>query len=151
MASRRGLILANLQRQLETITTGNGYSRTAYKVTTNVHNWHETPAAETPVIYIVDESTQPKYNAGKLLEFEWQVGLFTVMRDRTQLEMEDFVSDIVECLFKNVTLAFDDVRAISHLRVLNIVTDNQLFSEIEGSQLFKITLELRYTSCVGQR
>lgn len=151
MASRRGQILANLQRQLETVTTGNGYSCTVNKVTTNVHNWHETPAAETPVVYIVDESTHPKYNAGKLLEYEWTVGLFVVMKDKSQLEMEDHISDLIECLFKNVTLAFDNARAVSHMRVTNIITDNQMFSEIEGSQLFKISLELRYTACVGDR
>jgi hypothetical protein len=151
--SRRGQILVALQKQLETITTANDYSISVYKVTTAVKSWQDTPVAETPVIYIIDESTRPVYHAGKLNEFEWQVGLFVVMKDRTQVEMEEHISDIMTCLFKNVTLydADTQTRTISHLRILNIVTDNQLFSEIEGAQLFKITLEIRYTACVGDR
>lgn len=148
--SRRARILKNLQRQLETITIANGYSADVYKVTTNVKSWHDTPAAETPVIYILDEETGPIYHAGKLLEWEWQVALFTVMRDKTQLEMEEHVSDIMECLNKNMTLSFDGIRPGPSVSILvhKILTDNQLFSEIEGSQLFKIVLLIKYTACL---
>lgn len=151
--SRRGQILTALLKQLQTLTIANGYTFDVYKVTTAVKNWENTPEAETPVIYIVDESTKPVYHAGKLNEFEWQVALYSVMRNRTQVEMEEFISDIMQCLFKNVTLYDPDteVRTVSHLRILNIISDNQLFSEIENSQLFKITLEIRYTACVGDR
>jgi hypothetical protein len=146
--SRRAKILRNLQRQLETITTGNGYSITVNQVTMNLKNWHDTPAPETPIIYLIDNSTQPKYNPGKLLEWEWSVSLFTVMKDRSQIEMEEFISDILECLYKNVTLAFDGERTIAHLRIDNIVTDGQFFSEVEGSQLFRIDINLLYTGCI---
>jgi hypothetical protein len=148
--STRGRILKNLERQLETITVANGYSIGVVNVTTSVKNWHDTPAAETPVIYIIDEETSPKYHAGRLIEWEWDISLFVVMRDKTQLEMEEHVSDIIECVGKNRTLAFTDSNPgpSSSIIVKRIVTDNQLFSEIEGSQLFKITLVVKYTGCL---
>jgi len=128
--SRRAKILTNLQRQLETITTTNGYSTAVNRVTTNLKNWHDTPAPETPVIYLIDNIAEPKYNPGKLIEWEWSVSLFVVMKDKSQIEMEDLVSDIMDCLYKNVTLAFDGERTISQIRIEKIVTDGQFFSEI---------------------
>lgn len=147
--SRRARILVNLQRQLDTILKTNGYATDVFKVTTHVQSWSATPAAECPVIYIVDEKTRYVYGPTKTIEKEWDIGLFGVMKDRTQLEMEELVADIEECLFKNVTLAFDGERGVvSHMRITDIQTDAQLFSEIEGSQLFKMSIVLRYTGCV---
>jgi hypothetical protein len=148
--SRRARILKNLQRQLETITLANGYAQPVYKVTMNVKNWHDTPQAETPTIYIVDDQTRPVYHAGRLVEWEWDIDLYGVMRDKSQLEMEELISDLIDCLFVNITLSFDGVRPgpVAHIRVKNIVTDNQLFSEIEGSQLFKMSITVKYTACV---
>lgn len=148
--SRRANILKNLQRQLETISTENGYAHTVHKVSTHVRNWHDLAVAETPVIFIIDENTTYNYNAGRTLEHEWKIGLYGMMKEKSQYEMEEFISDIEECLFKNVTLSFDGQTPgpISHLRILDIITDNQLFSEIEGSQLFKVTINLRYVGCV---
>lgn len=151
--SRRGRILENLMAQLSTITKVNGYSEDTVEVSMNVRNWHERPAAECPVIFVVDESTTPIYHPTKTLEMEWQVALFAYMRDRTQIQMEEYISDIIQCLFRNVTLADTPggTKSISHLRILNITSDNQMFSEIEGSQLFKITLNLKYMTCVDER
>lgn len=159
--SRRAKILKNFQRQLEKIKKADGYAHSVYKVTTNVKSWRDTPEAETPTLYIIDENTRYLYNAGKTLEHEWTIGLFGVMKNKTQLEMEEFIADIEECLFKNVTLYFEDQDLtwngglgartpgpISHLRINDIVTDNQLFSEIEGSQLFKISIIFKYVGCV---
>lgn len=148
--SRRARILINLQRQLETITKANGYTHSIHKVTTNVKNWNDTPEAETPVLYIIDEHTRYIYHAGKTLEHEWNIGLFGVMKNQTQVEMEELIADIEECLMKNVTLQFDEVYPgpISHLRIQDVVTDNQLFSEIEGSQLFKVLITFKYVGCV---
>jgi hypothetical protein len=147
--SRRARILKNLQRQLETITTANLYAHTVHKVTTHVRNWDETPAAETPCIYIVDETTNYLYNAGKLLEHEWFVALYGVMKQKSQLEMEEFIADIEECLNKNKTLGFPDSPGpVAYMKIKNIITDNQLFSEVEGSQLFKVIVEIKYTGCI---
>lgn len=150
--SRRAKIMVNLQKQLETITAGNGYSRSVHTVTTQVKNWEDTPAAETPVIYLIDNSTEPKYNAGKLLEWDWSMSLFCVMKDCSQVEMEEFISDVMECLYKNVTLAdlTTGERTISHLRIENILTDGQFFATHEGSQLFRVDLSLIYTGCIDR-
>lgn len=148
--SRRAKILNNLKAQLETITVANAYATTVHTVTQNVKNWADTPEAETPVIYIIDNSTVAKYHPGKLLEWEWSVSLFTVMKNRSQEEMEELISDILECLYKNVTLADQTgtERTASGLRVENITTDGQFFSETEGSQLFRVDLQILYTNCV---
>ena len=148
--SRRGKILINLQKQLETITVDNGYANTVCQVTTNVKNWEDTPAANTPVLYIVDEATSYTYHAGKTTERSWTVSLFGVMRNKEQAEMEEFIADIEDCIMKNVTLNFPDTGGVvSHVRIREIVTDAQFFSEIEGSQLFKVTLEINYIACIG--
>jgi hypothetical protein len=149
--SRRAKILNNLQRQLETITVANGYSRDVYKVTTSVKAWRDTPEAETPVIYIIDDSTRYEYHPGRLTERTWTISLFGVMKSQTQSDMEELISDIEDCLQANVPLAFPDTgRVVAHHRITQIVTDNQLFSEIEGSQLFKMTIDFIYTACVDQ-
>lgn len=149
LKSRRAKILNNLIRQLQTITVTNNYSRDVYKVTTDVKAWIDTPAAETPTVYVIDERTTPEYHAGKLLNWSWIIGLYGVMRNQTQLDMEEFIADVIECLTKNQRLAFSDTGPVSaHFRVKEIATDSQLFSEIEGSQLFKISIEIIYTSCV---
>jgi hypothetical protein len=147
--SRRGQILLNLQAQLAKISVANGYTIDVKNVTQDLKNWTDTPEAETPVIYIIDNSTVPKYHPGKLLDWEWSVSLFAVMKNRSQAQMEELISDIMECLYKNVTLADDSgARTISHMRIENIVTDGQFFSQHEGSQLFRIDLQLIYTSCI---
>jgi hypothetical protein len=147
--SRRGKILQNLQRQLETITVDNGYANSVVKVTTNVKNWADTPEAETPIIYIVDDNTDYNYHAGKTVERSWFVDLYGVMKNKEQVDLEEFIADVEECLTKNQTLAFPETGGIvSHIRIKNIVTDGQLFSEIEGSQLFKVTLQINYIACV---
>ncbi len=147
--SRRAKILMNLQRQLETITIANGYTRDVYRVTTAVKDWRSTPEAETPILYLVDSNTDYQYHAGKLTERTWSIDLYGVMRNQTQLDMEEFISDIEDCLQVNQRLAFPDTGAVcAHHRIMNITTDNQLFSEIEGSQLFKISVNIIYTACV---
>lgn len=147
--SRRGKILVNLQKQLETITQANGYSQNVVKVTTAIKNWADTAEAETPIIYIVDESTLYQYRAGTTTERTWTVALYGVMKNKEQTDLEEFIADVEECLTKNVTLTFDELKpVVSHIRIREIVTDNQLFSEIEGSQLFKVTLDIIYIACI---
>lgn len=147
--SRRGKILVNLQRQLRTILTANGYSRNVVKVTTNVKAWRDTPAPETPILYVIDENTDYRYHAGKLSERTWTVSIFGVMKGKTQEDMEELIADIETCIMRNSTLNFDNSGPIvGYVKVINVVTDNQLFSEIEGSQLFKVTCEIVYTACV---
>lgn len=148
--SRRARIMLNLQRQLQTILKTNGYATDVCTVSFNVKNWHQISEAETPVIYLVDEQTIHEYHPTKTLGKIWTYGLFGYMRGKTQIEMEELIADIEECLFKNITLSFDGIvpGPVSHMRIRNVTTDNQMFSEIEGSQLFKITLDILFMGCV---
>lgn len=145
--SRRGNILRALQRQLESITTGNGYTHTLKTVTTAVKSWSSLTEPECPIVFIIDDETNYKYNPGTLGERSWTIQLMGVMKNETQIDMEELIADIEECLVSNERLRFaDDAGQVcNHIRIKNIVTDNQLFSEIEGSQLFKVTLEVNYT------
>lgn len=157
--SRRGKILQNLLKQLNTIKLDNGYSRNIYEATTNVKTWSQVPEANTPTVYVVDADDTRTYHAGKLTEVSWNVDLYGVMKNAEQVDMEEFISDIEVCLTKNVTLGFPETatpdnlagRTIAQIRIKDIITDNQLFSEIESSQLFKITITLIYTKCFGER
>lgn len=160
--SRRSRILTNLQRQLQSITCENGYSTTVQDVTLDVQNWDQSTEAQCPIIYIVDENAPYKYNPGKLLQIDWIVNLYGVMKGKTQFEMEEFISDIEVCISKNLSLAFPDSvlpgdpnyplgLAVGYTEIQNIITDGQFFSKVDGSQLFKVTLKLTYTKCRGER
>lgn len=150
--SRRARIMVNLERQLKTITKENGYAVDVVKVTTVVKNWNDVAEAETPILYIVDDDTVPIYGPSKHVEWEWRMGVFGVMKNKSQVFMEELISDVQDCVFKNGTLSFDGEipGPAAQIRVMNIVTDNQLFSEIEGSQLFKITLAIKYSACADK-
>lgn len=148
--SRRARIMVNLQKQLETITTENGYTTNVVKVTTAVKNWTDTAEAETPVLYIIDEVTNPIYGPSKHMEWEWTIGIYGVMKNKDQVSMEELIADIMECVFKNQTLYFGEARGpgpAAQIRIGGVITDNQLFSEIEGSQLFKVPLIIKYSAC----
>ncbi len=147
--SRRGRIMDALKAQLDTIIKGELYATTCYEVSFNVKNWYQKPEAETPVLYIIDKREARKYGPGKTLEISWFVDIYGFMRGRSQEQMEEFIADIDKCLDLNRTLSFNGERGlVNHHRVADIITDNQMFSEIEGSQLFCISLEILYTRCV---
>lgn len=149
--SRRARILYALQRVLEGITVANGFSTDVYKVTTSVKTWNAVPEHESPTLYLVDENTQYDYSASKTALRTWTIGIYGVMKNKDQYAMEELIADIEECLIKNLKLSYEGVPGpVSYSRILNIITDNQLFSEIEGSQLFKISLALSYTACADQ-
>lgn len=146
--SRRGRILNNLISQLKTITKANGYATSVCNVTTEIRNWDQTPSVETPVIYIIDMGSRPQYHAGRLTEWTWTVHLTGLMKDATQIQMEELVSDIQDCLFANGTLsvAGEVPGPAAQIRVQQVVTDGQLMRELDGSQLFTITIEIKYTA-----
>ena len=147
--SRRARIIEALVKQLKTISIANGYYTNVNEVSLDVKNWQDKPEAETPVLYVIDERTAPQYHAGRTLEVSWFFGIYGYMRNKSQYEMEEFIADIEKCLDNNRQLSFNGERGlVNHHRVIDITTDNQMFSEIEGSQLFKIGLEILYTRCV---
>lgn len=142
----------NLVRQLNTIKIAGGYSRDIVEATTNVKTWTQIPEANTPVIMVVDENSPHTYHAGTYVEITWNIALYGVMKNQSQLDMEEFITDIETCLAANAPLAFTDTGAVvSYIRVRDIITDNQLFAEIEGSQLFKVMIALTYTQPYATR
>lgn len=149
--SRRAKILYALQRTLETIKITNGFATDVYKVSTSVNTWNSIPEHESPTLFLVDENTQYNYRATKLVERVWTVGIYGVMKNGDQYKMEELISDIEERLASNETLAVDGEKGpVSFTRIVNIITDNQLFSEIENSQLFKITVSITYIACIDR-
>lgn len=152
LLSQRGKILQNLQRQLQTITVANGFSRDVQDVSFNVQTWTQVPEANTPVIYIIDETASYAYHPGKLIEVTWNISLFVVLKNRSQTDLEEFLSDIDYCLTLNQPLSFSDTGIVaSQVRLRNIITDRQMFAEIENSQLAKISIDVIYIKCYGQR
>ncbi len=151
-SSRRANILAGLQRTLQSITTTNGYSRNVREVTFAVRSWQSLPEAETPVIFIIDDATDYKYYPGRLTERSWTIQLFGVMKGADQLQMEEFIADIEMALVNNERLKHADLnngaQVCNHIRIMDVVTDNQLFAQFENSQLFKITCQINYTCSV---
>jgi hypothetical protein len=150
--SRRGRILEELIRQLRTITKANGYSCDVVEVSQNVQNWRNKSEVETPLIYVIDQKETRTYGAGRSLQLTWTVELFGCMRNRTQEEMEEFITDIEQCLQKNQTLASESNPrgTVSHHRIQNVLTDAQMFNEIEGSQLFAVIVDFIYNRCVDE-
>jgi hypothetical protein len=146
--SRRGRILKNLLRQLSTIAKADGYNTDLAKATTQIKNWDQTTSAECPVIFVIDMDSTPTYHSSKLTEWDWQINLTGLMKDRSQLEMEDLVADVQDCLFKNITLSFDGEipGPCSQIRIGRVATDGQLMHEIDGSQLFTIQIHVKYTA-----
>lgn len=155
--SRRAKIANNLMRQLATIKVANGYATDVINVSQDVRTWDAVSVVETPTIYVIDHNTKYTYHAGRLTERSWFIDLFTIMKQATQQQMEELIADIEDCLMANITLYFADIDPstglavkppgpCSHIRIREIITDNQLFSQVDGSQLFKITLEIVYTA-----
>lgn len=149
--SRRGKILSALRAQLFTIQQNNGYATNVKNVSLDVKLWEELGPTDCPYLFIIDGRTKYQYHPGTLTERLWYVDIFGVLKQGTQLDMEELIADIETCLMNNVTLSADGVTKgpIDHHRIGEIITDNQLFRQIDGSQLFKITLELVYTAQIG--
>lgn len=148
--SHRGRILVALKRQLDTIMKVNGYATDVNAVKIDLRNWSELPEAETPVLFIVGDQSQNSYGPHKHLEVSWTVLLIGYMRNRSQLELEEWIADIEECLWKNLTLGFEDApKVCNHFRIQEIVVDNQMFSELPGAQIFRVNLQINYTRCAG--
>lgn len=146
--SRRGRILVNLVRQLSTIRKENGYGTDVVNVTTEIQNWDLTAEGDTPVIYIVDQQATPQYNPSRLTEWTWTIALTGLMKNKSQLDMEAMVADIQDALFKNITLSFDGEipGPCSQIRIADVVTDGQFMRELDGSQLFTVKIQVKYTA-----
>lgn len=148
----RGKILNNLQRHLRSITTANDYSRSVVTVTDVVKTWEQWSTAETPVILVVDDKIQINYRAGKHTERELFVDLYVIMKESTQADLEEFISDIEICLAGNNTLYFEDTGNVSsYIRIREIITDAQFFSALNESCLARVKISIVYSQCYGTR
>ena len=144
--SRRGKILVALKEYLSLIKKSNGYNHTIQNVSFDVRAWDTVVEAECPIIFVIDDKTDSiKRHAGKMREYIWQVRLFGIVKERTLIEFEEIITDIEECIESNFNLA----GTVSKTEVNQIITDNQLFSEKDGTHLFEIQLGVEYIRCHG--
>jgi len=146
MKSRRAKILTALHGILELVKKSNGYNHTLQNVSFDVRGWDTVVEAETPIVFIVDDKTSSiKRHAGRQREYIWQIRLFGIVKERTLVEFEEIITDIEECIENNYTLA----GTVSKVEINQVVTDNQLFSEKDGTHLFEIEIAAEYIRCHG--
>lgn len=143
--SRRAQILVVLKDVLSTIKKSNGYTLSVDEVSFDVNSWNARTSSNTPVIYIVDDIDTTEIKAGKTRFVDWKVQLFGVVKKRSFIEFEQFISDIHECIEHNYNLG----GVISKVEVTGIKTEGQLFSEKEQTHLFEIDLKIEYVRCHG--
>lgn len=138
---KRARLLKGLFLLLETITKARGYVHSVDEVSFNVKSWRDKSRMQTPVIYIIDDRTDIKRKAGRTCwEYTWSIPLFCVVRDDDIFDLENFIGDVETAIYDNNSL-FGNV---SKMEVVTIITDNQLFSEIDGVHLAEITVDLEY-------
>ncbi len=135
-----------LQSMLQLVKKANGYNHTVQNVSFDVRGWDDVIEAETPIIFIVDDRTENiKRYAGRGREYVWNIRLFGIVKERTFIEFEEIITDIEKCIEDNQQL----VGLISKMEVDQVVTDNQLFSEKDGTHLFEIEVKVEYIRCLG--
>ena len=141
--SQRARILEAIRLILSTITTGRGYSKTVCEVGYDVKGWQTKSEDQTPVIYIIDDTTDITRHAGCVREYRWRVRLYGVFKggNNSIIDVEKFITDIEQCIYDNNSLAAE----VNKVEVDSIATDNQLFSVQQDTHLFEIVLLVEYT------
>jgi hypothetical protein len=139
--SKRGRIRRAVKELMATITKSRGYSIDVVEASYNVKGWESKAAPETPVIYIIGDTQQIVKHAGRIREYTWTLRLFGVVRERTIEELDEFLADIEESIDDNNSL-FGEVNKVE---VPEVSTDNQLFSEFDGTHLFEVVIDVEYT------
>lgn len=143
MPSKRARLLKGLEYLFKSVTKGNGYIVGAENVSFDVKGWRDLPADQTPVVYLIDGVTLPVRHAGCVREYVWDIEVFGCVKDKDIWTFESFISDLEQAIDDNNTL-FGEV---NKMEVENILTDNQLFSQIQenGAQLFSMIVKLEFT------
>lgn len=141
--SKRAKIMQGLKLLLPTITKTNGYTSTVEEVSFDVKGWRDKSAEQTPVIYIIDSLTKIVRHAGTVREYDWQIPVFGCYKAVDIITFEEFISDIEQCIYDNNTL----FGQVNKMEVDQVLTDNQLFSELNesGTHLFEISLLVQFT------
>lgn len=144
--SRRAKILKALEQILSLVKKANGYTHTLQNVTFDVRAWDDVVEAETPIVFIIDDKTNSiKRHAGRSREYVWCIKLFGIVKEKSMIDFEEIIADIEDCIENNYTLA----GTVSKCEVDQVVTDNQMFSEKDGTHLFEIQLSAEYIRCHG--
>lgn len=138
--SKRFRILEAMSYALGTINASRGYTSTVLEVSYDVKNWRDKAKAQCPLLYVVDDSSRQIRRAGAAREVIWQIRIFGVFADATQQAFEEFISDVEECLDDSNSL----FGQINKMEWIDITTDNQLFSQLDGKRLFEMIVEVEY-------
>lgn len=143
MPSKRARILKGLELLLKTVNKDNGYVVGLTNVSFNVKGWRDLPADQTPVAYIVDSNTILVRHAGCVREYIWDIEVFGCVKDKDIWDFENCIADVEQSIYDNNTL-FGEV---NKMEVENILTDNQLFSQVQdnGAQLFSMVVKMEFT------
>ncbi|MDZ4810753.1 MAG: hypothetical protein SGI96_21160 [Bacteroidota bacterium] len=139
--SKRMRILEAMRLLLREVKVENGYKTEIMEVSYDVKMWRDKSIGQTPVVYIIDDTSNLVTHAGHIREYVWNIRLFGVIREKTIVEFEEFISDMETAIYDNNTL-FGQCNLV---RVREISTDNQLFSELDGTHLFEMNAEVLYT------
>jgi len=141
MQSKRGRIMEAIRLILQTITTANGYTENVCEVTYDVKGWRDKSEDQTPILYIIDDATSVTRHAGCVREYIWQIRIYGVYRQGDILKLEEFIADVEQCIYDNNTL----ISEVNKTEVVQITTDNQLFSVQNQTHLFEMVLAVEYT------
>jgi len=145
--SRRGKILKAIELLLETVLKKNGYKTNICKVSFDVRMWQDVTAGQTPAVFTIDGPVDFVRHASRVRFATWQIGLFGVVKELNFFEFEDFIGDLKEMLETNSVL----LGTVNKIEVANILTDNQLFSQKDGTHLFNIETQAEFKWCHGDR
>lgn len=141
ISSRRARIMESLRLILDTLKISNGYTQDVCEVSYNVKGWKDKAEAETPVIYIIDDTTHIVRHAGCIREYVWTIRLYGLFRQGGIIDLEQWLSNVEQCILDNTSMAGQ----VNKTEVVQIVTDNQLFSVQNETHLFEMVLNMEYT------
>jgi len=139
--SRRARIMESLRLLLNTLTLDKGYSQDICEVSYDVKGWKDKSEDQTPVIYIIDDTTQITRHSGCIREYIWTIRLYGLFRQGGIVDLEKWLTDIEQCIVDNTTMAGQ----VNKTEVVQIITDNQLFSVQNETHLFEVILNMEYT------
>ena len=141
LGSKRARIMEALRLILTTIHTKRGYSQTVCEVTYDVKGWDSKSEEQTPVLYIIDDTTSIVRHAGCIREYTQNIRVYGVYRQGDILKFEEFIADVEQCIYDNNTLLSE----VNKTEINQITTDNQLFSVQNDTHLFEMVVSVEYT------
>ena len=141
LQSKRAQIMESLRLTLETIKKKRGYDNDLCEASYDVKGWDAKSEDQTPLLYLIDDTTSVVRHAGCIREYTWNIRLYGVYRQGDMLAFEEFISDVEQCIYDNNTLN----SLVNKCEVISITTDNQLFSAQTDTHLCEIVCAIEYT------